>query len=68
MKNELKIDENLFFLEHLLTSLGNFNFNNDITKLLNSLTEEVNKTLWSKLKNGDIENYEIVFRYKLEKN
>lgn len=68
MKNELKIDENLFFLEHLLVSLENYNFNNNITKLLKCLKEEVNKMLWCELKNGDIEDYEIVFRYNLEKN
>lgn len=67
MKYEIKINENLFFLRHLLLNLEFYNFDKDITKLLNDLKEKVDKILWHSLKNGDIEDYEIIFRYKLEK-
>lgn len=68
MENEIKIDENLFILMHLLVNLEFYDFDKDIANLLKNLREKVDKKLWCELKNGDIENYEIVFRYKLENN
>lgn len=67
MKKEIVIDENLFFLKHLLINLEFYNFDKDITSLLKHLKEKVDNILWYELKNGDIEDYEIVFRYKLER-
>lgn len=68
MKNEIKIEENLFILKHLLINLEFYNFDRDIANLLKHLKEKVDKKLWRELKNGDIEDYEIIFRYKLGSN
>lgn len=68
MGNEIKIDENLFILKHLLINLEFYNFDRDIANLLKHLKDKVDKKLWCELKDGDIEDYEIIFRYKLENN
>lgn len=67
MENEIVIDENLFFLKHLLINLEPYNFDKDITNLLKYLKEKIDKKLWSELIDDDIEDYKIVFRYKIEK-
>ena len=68
MKEELKIDANLLYLENLLFSLESYTFDTDVEKKLDNLRKFVYKKMYSKFNEDgrDIERYELFARYYLK--
>lgn len=63
---EFIIDENLFFLYHLLTEIDIITFDNDIRELIRELRNLVDKKLFSEIDSRDLKEYHIIFRYEIE--
>lgn len=66
---DLNIDYGLFYLEQVLFSLDDYNFDSDIIKILNDLKTLVDKKLYSKLNlfDNNISNQELFIRFYLNK-
>lgn len=64
---EFELDENLLLLDTLLIYFKDFGFDKEIDSKLNELYNVIENKLYSQIKNGDLEDYKIIFRYFLEK-
>ncbi len=67
MTYEFKVDGNLYHLQNVLFDLDNYSFDRDIISLLNQLKTLVDKKLYLNLHDGNIVDYNLIFRYKLKK-
>lgn len=68
MIEELQVDEDLIYLEHVIFTLDNYKFDKDIIGLLNQLKTLVDKKLYSNfnLNGRDIIEQKMYIRFKLE--
>lgn len=57
MYKEIEVNENLFYLEHVLFSLDSFKFDDDVIKVLDYLKTLVDKKLYS---NFPFEDYNVL--------
>lgn len=69
MIQDLKINENLWYLDMTLHSLGYYKFDSDIIKLLNELKTLVDKKLYTNFnpEGHDIKEQYLVMHYLFEK-